>query len=431
VIEPLVVLDDDPTGAQTLAGVVVLLDWSDPAALPQALGKRRSVHLLTNARAYPPDRAYDVVRDAAATARAALPEAHIVLRGDSTLRGHVLEEYLAVRDATLPGTDPVLMLVPALPSAGRVTVQGVHLIERNGSRVPLHETEYSRDGVFAYADSRLLLWAEARSGGHFPADAGREVHLDELRGRGSEALRDAIDSLSGRGRPAAVAVDAETEDDLLVAAAGLAAAVEDGARVVVRSAPAFVGVAAGTTAEALVDSPAAEEVLVVCGSYVPATSRQLAGLLREQPLALVEPDVERLASGSPEDEIARAARSVQVALETTGLAVLATPRERPVGLTTLEAGERIVSGLARTVAAVDPLPAVVVAKGGITSAVTLREGFGAGRADVVGPIVPGVSLWRAAARDGEDRDFVVVPGNVGGDDLLADLVARILSVRAA
>ncbi len=429
-MEPLVVLDDDPTGAQTLAGIVVLLDWSDPATVRQALAERRSVHLLTNARARPPDSAYDVVRDAAAAARAALPEAHVVLRGDSTLRGHVLEEYLAVRDATRPGTHPVLMLVPALPSAGRVTVDGVNLIERNGRRVPLHETEYARDGVFAYADSRLLRWAEARSSGHFPAEAGRELHLRQLREHGSEALRDMLHELSGNGRPAAIAVDAETEDDLIVAARGLAAAVAGGANVVVRSAPAFVGVLAETTAEGFVDAPAADEILVVCGSYVPATSRQLATLLREQPHALVEVDVERLASHAPGDEITRAAERVRAVLDATGLAVLATPRERPASLTSLEAGERIVTGLAHIVARVDPLPPVVMGKGGITSATVLREGLGADRADVVGPIAPGVSLWRVVARDGQEREFVVVPGNVGEDDLLSGLVARMRSVQA-
>jgi uncharacterized protein YgbK (DUF1537 family) len=63
----------------------------------------------------------------------------------------------------------------------------------------------------------------------------------------------------------------------------------------------------------------------------------------------------------------------------------------------------------------------VVAKGGITSCVTLRDGFGATEADVVGPLLPGVSRWRT-----EDLDYVVVPGNVGDEHLLADVVARVL-----
>ena len=79
---------------------------------------------------------------------------------------------------------PVLLLVPALPSAGRVTVGGVHLFERDGRRTPLHETEFAHDGVFAYTSSRLLEWAEERSGGLFRAGDGRELSLEELRSDG-------------------------------------------------------------------------------------------------------------------------------------------------------------------------------------------------------------------------------------------------------
>jgi uncharacterized protein YgbK (DUF1537 family) len=62
-----------------------------------------------------------------------------------------------------------------------------------------------------------------------------------------------------------------------------------------------------------------------------------------------------------------------------------------------------------------------VAKGGITSAVTARAGLGARVARVIGPILPGVALWQLP----EGTDYVVVPGNVGGPGLLADVVAAI------
>jgi uncharacterized protein YgbK (DUF1537 family) len=54
--------------------------------------------------------------------------------------------------------------------------------------------------------------------------------------------------------------------------------------------------------------------------------------------------------------------------------------------------------------------------------VTLRVGIGATAADVVGPVLPGVSFWRARSSEGERVDFFVVPGNVGDDALLAELV---------
>ena len=420
--EPLVVLDDDPTGVQTLAGIRALLAW-DPARVRAALAGRPSVHLITNTRALPAERVRAFVADATRAALEGVPDAAVVLRGDSTLRGHLLEEYLAVRDVVAPSGWPVLLLVPALPSAGRVTVGGVHLFDRDGRRTPLHETEYARDGVFAYSSARLLEWAQERSGGLFQATAGRELHLDVLRSGGAAAVTDALLALHSSGDPAVLAPDAETLDDLEIVAEGYRVATAGRASVTVRCAPAFAGVLAGTTAPGLVPPPSARDgVLVICGSYVTQSTRQLSRLLAARPGSLVEADVGALAGDEPSSEIAVLAEAVSRRLATDRLAVLATPRERPAETTSLDAGERIAAGLARVVATVSPLPSALVAKGGITAAVTLRDGIGAAEADVVGPVEPGVSLWSARWPDGGALDYLVVPGNVGDDDLLARLV---------
>jgi uncharacterized protein YgbK (DUF1537 family) len=421
----LVVLDDDPTGVQTLAGVRVLLAWSDPARIARALEAGPSVHLVTNVRALEPTQARRVVADAARAALRGVPAAHLVLRGDSTLRGHLAEEYLGLCDALGRGRPP-LMLVPALPSAGRITRDGVHLIARNGRVEQLHETEYATDGVFAYSSARLLDWAEERSAGLFPAAAGRELHLDELRAGGARAVAEALSALSRAGRPAVLAPDAETEDDLATIAAGYAAALGDGADAVVRCAPAFAGILAGSAAHGLVPVPSVTgPALVVCGSYVPMSTRQLAALDAAYPGLLVEVDVTSLAGAGAAGEEERAARAASAAVARGGLALLATPRDRPDGTIGLDAGRRIAEGLARAAGRVEPAPAVVIAKGGITSAVTLQVGFETNEADVQGPVLPGVSHWQAK-RDRAVLDYLVVPGNVGDEMLLVDLVGLVL-----
>ena len=156
--ERYVVLDDDPTGTQAVHDVPVLLRWS-PDTLGKALEASPSVHLLTNARALTAEGAEQVTFDGARTARMVAPESRLVLRGDSTLRGHLLAEYRAVVRAAFADREPVLMLVPALPAAGRVTLAGVHY----AGSVPVHQTAYARDGLFAYRSSRLLEWAEERT----------------------------------------------------------------------------------------------------------------------------------------------------------------------------------------------------------------------------------------------------------------------------
>ena len=427
---PIVVLDDDPTGVQTLAGVRVLLSW-DAARVRAALDERPSVHLITNTRALAAERVQPLVAAAARTSLEGVPGAVLVLRGDSTLRGHLLEEYLGVREVVAPESWPVLLLVPALPSAGRVTVGGVHLFERDGQRLALHETEYARDGSFAYSSARLVEWADERSGGLFSADASRELHLEALRAGGADVVTEELVVLAEAGVPAALAPDAETAGDLGAIADGYRAAIAGGVDVIVRCAPTFVGVLTGTAARTRVPAPVASDgVLVVCGSYVPQATRQLEHLVGLYPGSLVEADVVALAGDDPSREIARLATEASRRLLDTGLAVVSTRRERPPGLTTLDAGERIAARFARVVAGVAPRPSTIVTKGGITSAMTLSDGVGAEEAEVVGPIEPGVSRWQTRWHDGRPLAYVVVPGNIGDDGVLTRLVGALRSSSA-
>jgi uncharacterized protein YgbK (DUF1537 family) len=429
---PLVVLDDDPTGTQAVHDVPVLLRWPVEAVAEAVASGGRATHLMTNARAFPPAEAEALTRDAARAARAAAPGARLVLRGDSTLRGHVLEEYRAVAEVLGGDRPPVLLLVPALPAAGRVTRDGVHLLERDGRAVPLHDTEYARDGEFAYRSSRLLAWADERSGGWLAAGRGTEVRLEELRAEGPSAVAAALAAAARQDGPAACAPDAEDVADLERIAAGLRQAEAAGVPVLVRCAPAFAGVLAGNLAEAPVPPPPATGgVLLLCGSWVPGTTRQLRHLAEHRGLGPLELDPTVLAGDEPPARAAvlAAAGAARAALDRDGVAVVATARERPEGTRTLAAGLRIARRLAGVVAALDPAPGVVVAKGGITSAVTLQVGLGCDRAWVAGPLLPGVALWRARRR-GREVGYVVVPGNVGDDALLTDLVDLLRAGRA-
>ena len=421
------VIDDDPTGAQTEASVPLLLEWPS-IALRNREGDG-AVHLLTNSRALDEAGAYEIVRDATHAALEGMPERCVVLRGDSTLRGHLLPEYLAVRDAAFPNRDPPLMLVPALPAAGRITVGGVHWLVRGVERTPIGSTEFAGDRRLGYASSRLLDWAQERSGGRFAAADGREIGLAMLRSpAGADAVAAAVSELAGRGRPAAVVPDAETLADLEVIADGVRAAREAGVELIVRCAPAFVGVAAGTSATGPAPWPARGRVLVIVGSHVPTTTRQLEALTRRHRAALVEVDAAALVSGAREAAIAAAAAATRERLTVQGLAVLATTRDTPRELLDAGSGMRIATGLAEVLARTREDADVIVSKGGITSAVNVRDGLGATEALVVGPLADGVALWRVAA-DGVNVDLVVFPGNVGGDDALADLVEGLMEDR--
>jgi uncharacterized protein YgbK (DUF1537 family) len=422
---PLIVLDDDPTGAQAQAGVPVALEWGSELLAEVAARRPPAVHLLTNTRALSADRAQAVTGEAATAAATAFPGSRIVLRGDSTLRAHLLPEYVGLRDAVHPGRTPVLMLVPALPAAGRVTEGGVHYLEQDGKRTPLQHTEYARDPDFAYTSARLLDWAQERSGGFFPAADGREVGLEQLRGEGAGAVAGALLELCERRAPAVLALDSTKDSDLELVAAGLREAERAGADVLVRSAPAFVGVLSGARAKGYEPLPSAVSLLVLCGSHVPRSTQQLQALTRRRPDSVVWVRPERLLDSGGEDEIATAVAAVAERLAGGGLAVVATTRTVLASEHQLQAGAVIASGLAAILASVREHADVVVSKGGITSAVNLREGLKSALAEVRGPVRDGISLWSVDTPERAGLPFVVFPGNVGGEEDLAELVEAI------
>ncbi len=422
-----VVLDDDPTGTQAVSGVAVVLDWDDDAAWTSVGPRHDAVHVLTNSRAYSPAEAAALVAAAAGAARRRFPDARVLLRGDSTLRAHVWEEYEALRSVVARGREDVpLLLVPALPAAGRVTVDGVHLLERDGERMPLDRTEYARDGDLAYSSSYLPRWAEERSGGRLAAADAVTLPLERVRAAdAANAVAAALTAAAGAGRPAVVVPDAETEADLAAISDGYRRAEAAGVVALVRCAPAFAAVVSGTGAVRAPDAPSGERgVLVLCGSFVPTTTLQLERLEVAHPGVIVPVGAAALASDESHREVERAAELARVLIARDGVACVATERVRDPSLVDPSRQRRAASALARVAAHVDA--GVVIAKGGITSAVTAREGLGARAALVLGPLRPGVALWRLA----DGRDYVVVPGNVGGPDLLAELVGAILPVTA-
>ena len=116
-------------------------------------------------------------------------------------------------------------------------------------------------------------------------------------------------------------------------------------------------------------------MLVVCGSFVPASTAQLERLEQRHPEASVAARVAALAGDGAEAEVERLAPAARARIGDGGLAVVATERERDPGSSTRRASERIAGALAQVARRV--AAGVVIAKGGITSAVTARDGLGA------------------------------------------------------
>jgi uncharacterized protein YgbK (DUF1537 family) len=420
------VLDDDPTGTQAMADVEVVLDWEDPRAWDAVRPDDRAVHLLTNSRAHDARAAAALVASAAVAARFRRPRCRTLLRGDSTLRAHMWEEYAALRSVVEPDREDVpLLLVPALPAAGRMTIGGVHLIEREGRRTPLDQTEYARDGSLAYSSANLAQWAQERSRGAMAAADAVEVGLARVRdGDGAVAVAEGLEQAGARGRPCAVVPDAETDSDLLIIAEGVRLAERRDTSFLIRCAPAFVAALTSGGAPGPAEVPTGiDGILVLCGSFVSLSTAQMRQLELAFPGSSVTARVAALAGEQWEEEVEEVAGLARALVQRLGVAAVVTERAREPALTDPAAQRRIAVALAQVAPRVGA--GLVIAKGGITSAVTAREGLGAHAARVLGPLRPGVALWQLM----NGSLYVVVPGNVGSPELLAELVQSISSSR--
>lgn len=105
-------------------------------------------------------------------------------------------------------------------------------------------------------------------------------------------------------------------------------------------------------------------------------------------------------------------------LRERGVAVLASARRRRPEHDRLEHGASVMVGPRTAVAELAPSVPAVITKGGVTSAEVARSAFGASRATALGPLLPGVPLWRLVTAATDTIVQAVVPGNVGDDDTL-------------
>ena len=427
-----VILDDDPTGTQSASNVPVLLATST-ALLTSALASHDSVYVLTNSRAIDEPSAVSLVariREEALASGAALgEEVQFVLRGDSTLRGHVFAETSVFLDE-----DPsaVMVFVPAFPDGGRTTIDGVHYVSVGGVAHPAHETEFADDPVFPFSTSRLVDYVASKSG-----RAGIPFALAELRAGASAPVSGAVaaaaqDADAGGGLASlllsapdgsVVVPDAETNDDIRLIAAAITSARAAGRSIVVRSASPLAAALAGVESTGLLATPllpAPVDTLLVCGSHTAGATAQLAEVERlwgafsviDTEQALAEPAAEGL----------RAAGDARPQLASRSLAVVTTERVRSSSHNTLDHGERVMTALTTAVRSLLPDVGVVVSKGGITSADVARIGLGATSVTVLGQVLPGISVWRLTAADGRSLLYVVVPGNVGDPHTLVQVL---------
>jgi uncharacterized protein YgbK (DUF1537 family) len=438
--ETLVVVDDDPTGCQTVADVPLLFDWTIPLLSAELAERPAVLYVLTNSRAKPAAEAQRLNQALAANLRAAAAQTgravSVVSRSDSTLRGH----FPAETDGLAAGLGPFrgILLAPYFRDGGRLTIGDVHYVQRGEVLVPAAETEFARDPLFGYRSSNMRAWAAEKSGGRWAAADIQSLSLDDIRLGGPDRVAQQLARCAG-GVP--VVVNAACDRDLEVVAWALLQIESGPQSLLPRSAASFVKARAGlpdrpllTPAELGLDRQRADRGgLVVVGSYVPQTSAQLERLLALPDTRGLELDVPALLARAGSEtrlrefaaELAQAAAAPILAGRT---AVLYTSRALTAQADPLATGRLISQTLCQVLRELPVRPAYLIAKGGITSHELAQHGLGCQRATVLGQIAAGVPVWRLdRAQTFDNIPYVVFPGNVGQPGTLAEIVERLRS----
>lgn len=437
-----VVLDDDPTGTQTVYGVPVLTGWDTGLLSAELQKKPRMLFILTNSRALSAAETARLHRQVAgnllSAAKACRREIIVVSRGDSTLRGHFPLETQTLRQVLEEMEGRAVdgeILCPFFQEGGRYTAEDIHYLVENGTLLPVGESEFAQDKTFGYQNSHLGLWIQEKTGGACSASDVLSITLTQLRENRSQEIQSTLRRVQGFGK---IIVNAVSYEDLERFVPELLAAIQSGKRYILRTASSILQVLAGCGGgrilprEELLDRENRHGGVVVVGSHVQKTTRQLDCLLLEFDARQVEFNQHLVLDGDAfEAEIQRASRAVDEAVRLGHSVVVYTRRER-LDLNTadkeaeLRLATKISDGLVRIISGLQVRPSFIIAKGGITSSDVATKGLLIRRAEVLGQILPGVPVWRAGRESKFPlMPYVIFPGNVGDDASLLEAVKKL------
>ncbi|MCK0173922.1 four-carbon acid sugar kinase family protein [Mycolicibacterium sp. F2034L] len=451
----LVVLDDDPTGTQTVADLPVLTSWSVPDLRWALQQPTTGFFVLTNTRSLSEtdaaERNRQVMRALAEAARLEGDLRCVVAsRSDSTLRGYFpLEtDVLSAEHAALGYPVDGIVINPGYIEPGRITVDSIHWMRTDEGMIPVSHSEFAKDASFGYVNSDLRDWVEEKTGGRYTRSDVARVTLRDVREGGPDRVQEILAGLHD-GRP--VVVDAADDADLQVVVLALIRAEARGKTFIYRVGPSFVRARTGQRPTPAVEAARLSEILarsepapsddtrasvphglIVIGSHVGLTTRQLDQLRATGHILELELDVPTLLVAASRDrhvtQIANEAAELLRDNASDSDVVISTSRTLVKGRDSADSlviARTVSAGLVDAVRGIVDLvrPKFVLAKGGITSSDTATDGLGIRRAWCRGTMLPGiVSLWQPVSGPAAAIPYIVFAGNVGDDHALADVV---------
>jgi uncharacterized protein YgbK (DUF1537 family) len=441
----IVVLDDDPTGVQTVHDITVYTGWDKQSILDGFKEENNLFYILTNSRGFTAEQTTQAHKEIAAVvdevAKETGKEYIFISRSDSTLRGHFPLETSLLRDAYEKNTGKKIdgeILCPFFKEGGRFTIDNVHYVKYGDELVPANETEFAKDKTFGYSAATMPEYVEEKTGGEFKAEDVTCISLEDIHNMDIDKIQEQLMAVKDFNK---IIVNAVDYADVKVFCVALYRAMKAGKVFMFRTAAAIVKVMGGVTDQPLLTREKMVTLdnnnggIIVVGSHTAKTTAQVECLKEMDEVTFVELDATLVRDEEAfEKEVQRCLALEEECIRSGKTVCCYTTR----ALITADTGNkeddlrlsvRISDAVQSLVGRLTVTPAFVIAKGGITSSDVGTKALAVKRANVLGQIRPGIPVWQT----GEESKFpqtpyVIFPGNVGENTTLREAV-EVLTAR--
>ncbi len=423
----IIILDDDPTGTQTVYDVPIITSW-DETILEDEILKSPVFFILTNSRSLQIEAA-NALGELIGKRLLAISKKHnkellIVSRGDSTLRGHYPNELEALAKG-LNIENAKHILAPAFFEGERYTYNDIHFVREGHDFIPAAETPFAKDNTFGYKNSHLKDWIIEKYDHKIDAKKITSLSIEALRTHTTENI---IETLNN-AKYSHIIANATSYYDLQATAL---ACLKSNKPFLFRTAAGFVNAISGIEAKDclaktdILNSENGSGSLIVIGSYVPKTTAQLEVLKKHSDAVFLELDVSNVQNSVLfKENINALSKKVNQHLKADDDVVLYTSRTIVKDHTKAESlaiVNRVSDGLISIIKKLKDQPKYIVAKGGITSSDVATKGLNVKRALVLGQALKGVPVWKLGHETKfPNMPYIVFPGNVGDNNALNQL----------
>lgn len=439
-----VVLDDDPTGIQTVHDISVYTQWDESSILKGFKESGSLFFILTNSRSFTEAKTEAVHREIAHTVCRVAEELHkpfiMISRCDSTLRGHFPLETETLKNVIEGDSGYSIdgeIVAPFFKEGGRFTIDDVHYVRQADELIPVGMTEFAKDKTFSFTASNLKQWCEEKTHGRIRADSVISIGLTDLRSMNIPKIERQLLSAKKFDK---IIVNAVDYSDLEVFCIAFFHALAKGKHYIFRCASSIVKVLGNISSKPLLRryDLIAEDTntggIVIIGSHVSKTTLQMAQLRSLPQLKFIEFNQHLvLKKHGLENEVKRVGGIAGKLLLEKKTVVVYTRRQRIDSSDNnaeknLSMAVAISDAVASIISELPCRPSFIIAKGGITSSDIGTKSLKVKRAWVLGQIQPGIPVWRTGP---ESRfpglPYIIFPGNVGEIDTLKNVIQTLIS----